>query len=129
MHAIFRNRKLWKRVFQILTWLLILAFISHPELRLLVPLLDSLGLELLLGLAGLQLLDVYRERVAPCAALFVRRVFHPAVIAMADAFDHGTTRPLGRVLWNLLLTGSGYIGTALAFTLAGVHRAARRTAG
>lgn len=128
MHAIFRNRKLWKRVFQILTWLLILAFISHPELRLLVPLLDSLGLEVLLGLMGLQLLDVYRERVAPCAALFVRRVLHPASIAVVDAFAHGTTRPLGRVLWNLLLTGSGYIGTALAFKLAGFHRAARSAA-
>jgi len=128
MHAIFRNRKLWKRVFQILTWLLILAFFSHPELRLLVPLLDSLGLELLLGLMGLQLLDVYRERVAPCAALFVRRVLHPASIAVVDAFAHGTTRPLGRVLWNLLLTGSGYIGTALAFKLACFHRAARSAA-
>jgi len=128
MHAIFSNRKLWKRVFQILTWLLILAFISHPELRLLVPLLDSLGLELLLGLAGLQLLDVYRERVAPCAALFVRRVLHPAAIAAVDAFAHGTTRPLGRVLWNLLLTGSGYVGTALAFKLAAFHRAARNAA-
>ncbi|WP_282277490.1 hypothetical protein [Stenotrophomonas sp. PS02297] len=129
MRAIFRNRKLWKRVFQILTWLLVLAFISHPELRLLVPLLDALGLELLLGLAGLQLLDVYRERIAPCAALFTRRVLHPAAIAMVDAFAHGTTRPLGRVLWNLLLTGSGYLGTVLAFKLAGVHRAARNTAG
>ncbi|WP_433854038.1 hypothetical protein [Stenotrophomonas nitritireducens] len=128
MHAIFRNRKLWRRIFQILTWLLILAFISHPELRLLVPLLDSLGLELLLGLMGLQLLDVYRERVAPCAALFVRRVLHPAAIAVVDAFAHGTTRPLGRVLWNLLLTGSGYVGTALAFKLAGFHRAARSAA-
>jgi len=129
MHALFRNRNVWKRVFQILTWLLILAFISHPELRLLLPLLDTLGLELLLGLAGLQVLDVYRERVAPCAALFVRRVLHPAAIAVVDAFAHGTTRPLGRVLWNLLLTGSGYVGTALAFKLAGVHRAARNTAG
>lgn len=128
MHAILRNRKFWRRVFQILTWLLILVFISHPELRLLVPLLDSLGLELLLGLMGLQLLDVYRERVAPCAALFVRRVLHPAAIAGVDAFAHGTTRPLGRVLWNLLLTGSGYIGTALAFKLAGFHRAARSAA-
>lgn len=128
MHAVFRNRKFWRRVFQTLTWLLILAFISHPELRLLVPLLDSLGLELLLGLAGLQLLDVYRERVAPCAALFVRRVLHPAAIAAVDAFAHGTTRPLGRVLWNLLLTGSGYIGTALAFKLAAFHRAARNAA-
>ncbi len=129
MRAIFRNRKLWKRAFQILTWVLILAFVSHPELRLLVPLLDALGLELLLGLAGLQLLDVYRERIAPCAALFTRRVLHPAAIAVVDAFAHGTTRPLGRVLWNLLLTGSGYLGTVLAFKLAGVHRAARNTAG
>lgn len=129
MRAIFRNRKLWKRAFQILTWLLILAFISHPELRLLVPLLDALGLELLLGLAGLQLLDVYRERIAPCAALFVRRWLRPAAIAVVDAVVHGATRPLGRVLWNLLLTCSGQIGTVLAFKLAGVHRGARNTTG
>lgn len=128
MHAIFRNRKFWKRVFQALTWLLILAFVSHPELRLLVPLLDALGLELLLGLAGLQLLDVYRERIAPFAALFVRRVLHPTAIAVVDAVAHGTTRPLGRVLWNLLLTGSGHLGTVLAFKLAGYHRTARSTA-
>ena len=128
MSPIFKNRNAWKRAFQILTWLLILAFVSHPELRLLVPLLDSLGLELLLGLAGLQVLDVYRERIAPFAALFVRRVLHPAALAFVDAFAHGTTRPLGRVLWNLLLTGSGYIGTLLAFKLIGFHKAAQSAA-
>jgi len=128
MHPIFKNKKTWKRIFQILTWLLILAFISHPELRLLVPLLDSLGLELLLGLAGLQLLDLYQARVAPFVAVFIRRVLQPAFVALVDAAGHPTLRPASRFLWNLLLTGSGYIGTLLAFKLVGFHKAAQSAA-
>jgi len=125
MLAVFKNRKTWRRIFRLFIWLLILAFISHPELRLLVPLLDSLGLELLMGLAGLQLLDLYRERLSPFIAHFVRHALQPAATTVVGAFAHGTTRPLGRILWNLLLAGSGGGGTVLAFKLAGFHCAAR----
>ncbi|SBV36450.1 hypothetical protein STPYR_11380 [uncultured Stenotrophomonas sp.] len=125
MSPIFKNRNFWKRTFQILTWLLILAFISHPELRLLVPLLDSLGLELLLGLAGLQLLDLYQARIAPFIAMLTERVLQPAFVALVDAANHRRLRPAGRFLWNLLLTGSGWPGTALAFKLSTLHVSAR----
>jgi hypothetical protein len=44
-----------KRVVLLATIVLLVVFASHPELRLLVPILDSLGLDLFLLLIGTQL--------------------------------------------------------------------------
>lgn len=52
-----RKKNYYQRVLLVLTIVAVIVFASHPELRLLLPLLDSLGLDLLLLLIGSQFLD------------------------------------------------------------------------
>lgn len=48
--------KTWRgRFWAVATILLVVLLAAHPELRLLVPLLDAIGLDVLLSLMGLQL--------------------------------------------------------------------------
>jgi hypothetical protein len=49
------RKKSWReRTVLILTTLVSLVLISHPELRIFLPLLDALGLELLVAVLGAQ---------------------------------------------------------------------------
>jgi hypothetical protein len=60
----------------VLTLLVVVVLASHPELRLLLPLIDVLGLDLLLLLMGAQLLD----RVRPWLVMLQSRVLRPAAV-------------------------------------------------
>lgn len=119
------RKKTLKIVFQAMAWVLVLAFATHPELRLLVPLLDSMGLELLIGLAGLQFLDLYRERISPHAAHIAKQWLYPAIVEFVDASNLPAFRKSSHFLWGFMLTASGILGTALALKLAAFHQTAR----
>ena len=64
-------RKFWtskstrQRIVLVSTAILVVLLAAHPELRLLVPLVDALGLDLVLLLVGTQLAD----HAKPAAAL------------------------------------------------------------
>ncbi len=72
-----------QRVFLILTIVVTVMLVSHPELRLLLPLIDALGLELLLVLMGGQLLDYLR----------------PALHVLRDK----AVRPLASAMYSVVL--------------------------
>ena len=55
-----REKSWQKRVLLVLTAVALVLLAAHPELRLLVPVVDMLGLDLVVLLAATQLLDVLR---------------------------------------------------------------------
>lgn len=55
-----KNKSWRQRIILLLTIVAMIVLASHPELRLLLPLLDGLGLELLLLLIGSQYMDSIR---------------------------------------------------------------------
>lgn len=55
-----RQKSLRQQVMLVLTIVVVIALASHPELRLFLPLIDALGLDLLLLLIGAQFLDYAR---------------------------------------------------------------------
>jgi hypothetical protein len=61
-----------KRLLVVASLLLVVLFASHPELRLLLPLVDGLGLDLLLVLLGAQLWSHARPLALALYALVVR---------------------------------------------------------
>ena len=60
MNPSWRNKPWLRATLIVLTVVATVLLASHPELRLLLPLMDSLGLDLLLVLVGAQLLDFAR---------------------------------------------------------------------
>jgi len=61
----------WRRRFwATLTFVSIVLLAAHPELRLLVPLIDAIGLDLFIALIGFQLTQLLSSALAP--------VFHRA---------------------------------------------------
>ena len=55
------REKSWRqRVFLLLTVVVVVVLASHPELRLFLPLVDALGLDLLMLLIGAQVIDFLR---------------------------------------------------------------------
>ena len=80
MHFLAWRRKRWVNVaILVLTVVATVALASHPELRLLIPLVDSLGFDLVVLLVGSQILDFARPLAArlrlvmqPGAALLYR---------------------------------------------------------
>ena len=70
------REKSWRqRVMLVLTIVLVVVLASHPELRLFLPLVDALGLDLLLLLIGVQFLDFVR----PLLSIVGRHVLLPLV--------------------------------------------------
>lgn len=55
-----RDKTRRQRVFLMLTIVVTVMLVSHPELRLLLPLIDALGLELLVVLISTQLMNYLR---------------------------------------------------------------------
>ena len=98
------RRKLWyQRITLVLTIVLIILFSSHPELRLLLPLIDALGLDLLMLLVGAQLwsfvrpffFSLHRSVVLPVA----KRTYWLAVFLLGSAgpyFEARVAAYLGR---------------------------------
>jgi hypothetical protein len=69
-----QNKSWRQRVFLVLTIVLLVVLASHPELRVFLPLVDALGLDLLLVLMGAQLWDYVR----PMLLALYTRVLRPA---------------------------------------------------
>lgn len=68
--------KTWRRhAVVILTVIVVFTLASHPELRLLAPLVDVLGIDLLFILMGAQVVNVFASYVQPICVLLSRRIF------------------------------------------------------
>jgi hypothetical protein len=70
-----RKNPWYRRAVTIVTVISIVVLVAHPELRLLLPLVDVLGLDLLIYLAGSQLATFMR----PLVYWFDRVVLRPGV--------------------------------------------------
>lgn len=69
-----QQNKSWRQcIFLVLTIIVIVMLMMHPELRLFLPLLDALGLELLLAIMASQFLEFIR----PALHVLVRHVARP----------------------------------------------------
>ena len=67
------REKSWRqRAFWLLTVLVVVVLASHPELRLFLPLVDALGLDLLMLLIGVQLLDFIKPGLVIAHRQFAR---------------------------------------------------------
>jgi len=67
-----REKTWWQRSVLILTVIVVVVLASHPELRLFLPLVDALGLDLLLLLMGAQFLDYVRPGLALARSYLVQ---------------------------------------------------------
>jgi hypothetical protein len=95
-----RKKGWYRQAIFVLTIVLVIVLASHPELRLLLPLVDALGLDLLLLLISAQFLDyarpflyvVHRSVVLPLArwsyslAIFFLGIVGPYVEARVLAY-------------------------------------------
>lgn len=63
-----------QRIFLVLTIAVLVVLASHPELRALLPLVDALGLDLLLLLMGAQLLEYLRPTFVAAHRQLIRPV-------------------------------------------------------
>ncbi len=61
----------YRQVMWLFTIILVVVLASHPELRLIIPLLDALGLDLLLFLMGAQFFNYAREVIRTVYLAFV----------------------------------------------------------
>ena len=71
-----RKKGWYRHIIFALTVLLIVALASHPELRLLLPVVDSLGLDLLLLLITAQFMDYARP--------LLNSTFRLAIVPVAE---------------------------------------------
>jgi hypothetical protein len=102
--------KLRRRLLAIVTTLLVLSLAMHPELRLLVPLLDAAGIDVLVTLLGLQTLSLFSESLLPYLRLLWQGLL-PCVLVMGRAIVAiPGTRSFATFCSNLLFYGSGFLG-------------------
>jgi hypothetical protein len=90
MWTIPRDKGWQRRAFLIFTVIVVLLLASHPELRVFIPLIDVMGLDVLMLVVGLQLWDYAR----------------PFMLAMYS----GWLRPASSRAYSLLLFFFGYAG-------------------
>jgi hypothetical protein len=83
-----------RRIVGALATLLVLGLATHPELRLLVPLLDAAGVDVLMTLLGLQALSFFSDSLKPWLLAGWQR---------AGALLSTGSGPLGLVAWVALL--------------------------
>ena len=86
------QNKTWRqRLVLILTLILVVLLMMRPELRIFLPLLDALGLELLLAIMASQVIDFVR----PGFHLFVRYIVGPSAAKLYAQvlFLFGVTGP------------------------------------
>lgn len=60
-----KNPVLRRRLWATLTFLSIVLLAAHPELRLLVPLIDAIGLDIFIALIGIQLAQLLSSSLTP----------------------------------------------------------------
>jgi hypothetical protein len=81
-----RNPALRKRFWTFVSVLAVVAFVAHPELRLLLPLIDAIGVDVFVGLVGIQMIALVEDRLLPAAALVGVRII-PSVRAINRAIS------------------------------------------
>ncbi len=82
----------------------------HPELRLLVPLLDAAGIDVLVTLLGLQALSLLSDGLLPYLRLIWREL-RPRILAIGRTIVAiPGMRAISTLCSNLLFYGSGYLG-------------------
>ena len=74
-----RDKKWRKRTVAILTFVVLLMIISHPELRLLFPLIDVLGIDVLITLLSVQFISLFGDYVKPSLLFAYHNLLHPAI--------------------------------------------------
>lgn len=60
-----RNPAWRKRFWKILTVLLVVLLATHPELRLLLPVVDAIGLDMFIALLGIQFAAIFSDQLKP----------------------------------------------------------------
>ena len=103
----------------VLTVILVFLMFAHPELRLLAPVVDSLGLDMLIALTSVQLVDAFSTYLKPQLLLIHERHALPllefaarwartsrTIVAAVD-FSHSLLLLYDPAHW---LFGSGFIG-------------------
>ncbi|MGN6512456.1 MAG: hypothetical protein ACTHKZ_02620 [Lysobacteraceae bacterium] len=105
-----RHERWIRRLAGIATMLLLLALWSHPELRLLVPLFDAAGLDLLFTLLGVQALAMFADIGKPFLVLLWRRCAPALTIADGMTRSVPLVSHLRRFGSYLLFSGCGHLG-------------------
>ena len=127
-----RHQSKWrKRVFGALSLLLLACLAWHPELRLLVPFLDAIGLDVFMALLGSQAVMFLVGTLKPLALLlwrrtvpaihFVERRFQSSALLQApvEIFDTTLANNSGiagqyawvclHAMWRAALRGPGHV--------------------
>ena len=81
-----RDKKWRKPVMAVLTVVVLLVIVSHPELRLLFPLVDALGVDVLVTLLSVQFLSLFGDYVKPSLCLLYRNVMLPLLDELHEMF-------------------------------------------
>lgn len=118
-----KNRKFWRRVGGIVGALLLFALATHPELRLLVPFLDAIGLDALLLLVGAQTISFVSGVLGPAAINAWSRLV-PALAATDRITSRGLPGAARRLAGRTLGEYSGHLGQYLAILLGRAWRLA-----
>ncbi len=96
----------WRgRAAALLTTFVILCIVSNPELATLVPVLDALGLELLLAFFSAQLMVIFSDVVLPYARHFHRRWGRRALKPVGDALLCAAGSYLRQLVGHVRLAG------------------------
>lgn len=72
-----RREKWQKHAVTTLTFVVLVFIVSHPELRLLLPLIDAMGLDVLLTLLSVQCISLFGDYVKPALRLMHRNLVPP----------------------------------------------------
>ena len=105
-----KNPQFRRRFFGVLTTLLVLSFAMHPELRLLVPLLDAVGIDVLISLLSIQALSLFTDLLLPSIKLF-RQDLAPHLQAIGRfALSIPVVRTFLQNCSDLLCYGGGVLG-------------------
>ena len=123
-----RNPKWRKRAITVLTVILVFCLAAHPELRIMAPLVDALGIDGLIVLLSFQLVSFFSESIKPQLLLIHNRYARPLIgFAKRQAKSSrilSTTIDVAHSLLQLFdpaqwLFGSGFIGQFLFIYVAG----------
>jgi hypothetical protein len=105
-----KKSNLRKRVLGALSLLLLISLASHPELRLLVPFLDAVGLDLFMALVGTQALMFLGDTLGPFLLVLWQRML-PAIRAVELAFQSRDSLRASLAFFSATLTSySGFLG-------------------
>ena len=105
-----KKAKWRQRFFAILTLLFVVSLMAHPELRLLAPLIDALGVDVLIALMSAQFLTFLSESVRPHLVLWWHST--SPLRQLTERFIVGTRAPLHlrRLFCDLVFQCSGRTG-------------------